>query len=515
MSYKIRRREKRLRKRVLPLLAMFLMLVFMPASVAAHTEAVPFKTDLIAGGGSEASAIDVGDILVWNDGNYLYVKYVTDGCWIILETHLQVADSSDGIPQTKKNNPIPGHFEYSSMFDFEDEITEWLYEIPLEWDFDDNLYIAAHAVVVKICDPLVIRDTSEPGIAVYGPMATYYGLDDSAWGSQSPAVATWVHGSWPSLVDATWISTAYYVENPVDDSWRKFHSEVELPEKGYYLTGSVVTATSDNAEEVYFNGVMVGSDGEVQGPFVDDHEWATFVDYPVEPVPGINHLDFIVRNYYLASGSQTSNPTGLIYKACFNCYQEETAWGAGTTFNEKNWATYFQYTVQDHVCAVVLQPVDNSQTIIAQTLLSDLGGLDLPDQVYIKVTYPISGGHAYFPNLYIDIDGEPPVEYIFEGWCVDTENVIYQNTWYQVNVYTCGEDLTGVVDKPENKGLVDYILSQDYVGKTSLCGGTFTYGDVQRAIWTVIDDDLSTSGIGPWSQCRVDEILSNAGWEFP
>ncbi|MFW9770209.1 MAG: hypothetical protein ACFFF9_14050 [Candidatus Thorarchaeota archaeon] len=501
-----------MRKRVLPLLAMFLMLVLMPATVAAHTEAAPFKTDMIAGGGSEASAIDVGDILVWNDGDYLYVKYVTDGCWIILETHLQVSESLDGIPQTKKNNPIPGHFEYSSMFDFEDGKTEWLYTIPLEWEYDTDLFIAAHAVVVKISDPVTICDTSQPGIDVYGPSESYYVLDDSAWGSPSPAVAAWVHGSWPLLPDATWISTSEYVEDPVYDSWRKFHSEIELPEKGYYLTGSVVTATSDNAEEVYFNGIMVGSDGEVQGPFEDDYEWATIVDYPVEPVPGMNHLDFIVRNYYQASGTTASNPTGLVYKACFNCYQEETAWGAGTTFNDKNWATYFHYIVQDYICAVVLQPVDGNQIVIAQTLLSDLGGLDLSGQVFIKVTYPIAGGNAYFPTLYIDVNGDEISDYTFEGWCVDTGHVIYQNTWYEVNVYTCGDDLTGVVDMPENKHLVDYILSQDYVGKPSECDGDFTYGDVQRAIWTVIDDTLSTSGLGSWSQCRVDEILTDVGW---
>ena len=58
------KRKKRLRKRVIPLLAMFLMLVLMPVNVAAHTADDPFKTDLIAGGGNDASAVVVGDISV-------------------------------------------------------------------------------------------------------------------------------------------------------------------------------------------------------------------------------------------------------------------------------------------------------------------------------------------------------------------------------------------------------------------------------------------------------------------
>lgn len=320
--------------------------------VVSHTQDEPYEIELIAGGGNPNSEITVGKVKVWNDNDYLYVKYETDQCWIILETHLHVADSPDGIPQTKKFNPIPGHFEYSSTELFEVGVQEKLFTIPLpeEWKSNGELFIAAHAVVVEICNPIEICAYSEAGVDVFGPKEQYYALDDPTWGISKPAVETSVHPSWPSAgdlhPDAKWISTAYYVENPVDDSWRKFHSEIELPEKGYYLTGSIVLATADNAEEVYFNDVLVGSDGEVQGPFDDDYEWSTIVGYPVEPIPGVNNLDFIVRNYYQAGGVPESNPSGLVYAACFEAYQEETAWGAGSRFNDKNWATYFNYELQ-------------------------------------------------------------------------------------------------------------------------------------------------------------------------
>ena len=129
-------------KRITLVVTIFLLIAFMPMPAIAHTADEPFITDLIAGGGNKKSAMDAGDVLVWNDGDYLYVKFTTEGCWTIVETHLHVAMSLDGIPQTKKDNPIPGQFEYSS--------SEVLYVIlmPEEWKFDFELYIAAHAVVV-------------------------------------------------------------------------------------------------------------------------------------------------------------------------------------------------------------------------------------------------------------------------------------------------------------------------------------------------------------------------------
>jgi hypothetical protein len=330
------------------LIAASLMLALVPAAAFAHTEDDPFVTNLIAGGGNEKSAMDVGQVEVWNDADYLYVKYVVDvEGWCLTETHLHVATSPEVIPQ-KNGNPIPGKFEDSSEYALDPcEQGPDPYMIPLDgWDVGTELYIAAHAVVVDTSSMMMEPAVSEPGVDVYGPMDQYYVLNDTNWTGPNPAVATWVHGSWPSIAGATWISTAYYTEDPVNDSWRWFHDEITLPEKGYYISGSVVLATSDNAEEAYHNETMIGSDGEVQGPFIDNLECGTIVEYPFNPQPGVNTLDFIVRNYYQAGGSATSNPTGLIYKASATYYPEETAWGFGPGFPGKNWATYFTYTVQ-------------------------------------------------------------------------------------------------------------------------------------------------------------------------
>ena len=336
-----------MRKLVAVLIALTLALGVLPGVAFAHRASDPYSTDLIAGGGNPKSAIDAGDVLVWNDADTLYVKYVTEGDWCLAETLLAVGDELSDIPQTRKGSPIPGQFPYSEQHDC---VTEYTYEIPLEWDFDAELFIAAHAVVIQ---------------------------------------------------------TDY--------------------------DGNVVA--------------------------------------------------------------------------------EETGWGAGPEFPWKDWATYFNYTVQNEVCGTVLAPIDGQQVVIAQTLYSDLGDLNISGTVWIMVKYPVPGGSAYFPKIYIDVDKDGEWDYIYEAWCVDTQNTINQNTTYEARVYNCGDDLTGVVDNPDNKPIVDYILSQDYVGKESGCDGTsYTYGDVQRAIWTVIDDGNSTAGLGSYSPCRVDEILDDAGY---
>jgi len=66
----------------------------------------------------------------------------------MLESHLHVAaslDGIDGIPQAN-GNPIPGQFDYGE--DHGPRVTEYTYEIPWDRDRDNmELYIVAHAVV--------------------------------------------------------------------------------------------------------------------------------------------------------------------------------------------------------------------------------------------------------------------------------------------------------------------------------------------------------------------------------
>ena len=83
----------------------------------------------------------------------------------------------------------------------------------------------------------------------------------------------------------------------------------------------------------------------------------------------------------------------------------------------------------------------------------------------------------------------------------------------------------GLVDKPYNLDLVNWLLNQSFVGEqsydTALGGdagnnglgeylGAFTYGDVQKAIWTLIENSTSDNGIGTWSPDRANELVAAA-----
>jgi parallel beta-helix repeat protein len=97
----------------------------------------------------------VGEVLVWDDGEELCVKYqlnqdILDEDWLITKTHLAVAISKDGIPHNKKGIVQPGQFPYG-----DDDLAgrEYYQEcIPfteLEVNGDDTIFIAAHAIIEK------------------------------------------------------------------------------------------------------------------------------------------------------------------------------------------------------------------------------------------------------------------------------------------------------------------------------------------------------------------------------
>lgn len=132
----------------------------------------------------------------------------------------------------------------------------------------------------------------------------------------------------------------------------------------------------------------------------------------------------------------------------------------------------------------------------------------LPIEECIMVQYPTNGGTSYYQTT---IYGSTFLAGTHEGWCIDTDHMIPQNTNFNVNVFSTYEPLEPfIVEFPENLDMVNWIANQGFTGQTSQCGGVFTYGDVQRAIWTLVEDNLSTAGIGSWSQCRVDEIVQLA-----
>ena len=132
--------------------------------------------------------------------------------------------------------------------------------------------------------------------------------------------------------------------------------------------------------------------------------------------------------------------------------------------------------------------------------------LDVPDTVTMTSTRP---GGSYWVTTVTDggiLDGTYP------AWCVDTDRTMAPGATYTADVYSTYDFIAGgFVEHPENLDQVNWVINQDFVGQASTgCSGSYTMGDVQRAIWTLVEDNLSTAGLGAWSQCRVNEILAGA-----
>lgn len=129
--------------------------------------------------------IDAGTVTVANDENYLYVTFTTANGWLLSETHLHVAASLEGIPQTNKGNPKIGNFAYQTTHN--PYATEFTYtiakaDLPLD-ENNSTLVIAAHAAVVMV-------DGDGNVIA-----------SETGWGDGEPFVE---RGSWAMYFQYTW-----------------------------------------------------------------------------------------------------------------------------------------------------------------------------------------------------------------------------------------------------------------------------------------------------------------------
>jgi len=102
----------------------------------------------------------------------------------------------------------------------------------------------------------------------------------------------------------------------------------------------------------------------------------------------------------------------------------------------------------------------------------------------------------------------------YGAWCVDIDRSLSGDECFEANVYSSYEELpAGIFENPDNFDLVNWILNQDLIGTASQEGGTYTFGDVQWAIWELIDDEncIACTFLGDdWSEEKGQEIVDLA-----
>lgn len=122
----------------------------------------------------------------------------------------------------------------------------------------------------------------------------------------------------------------------------------------------------------------------------------------------------------------------------------------------------------------------------------------------------LQGEKSYFK---INIQNSLLLEGSYPGWCADWDKTIEDNVPYTYKYYSSySEEIPeGLIDHPENLDMMNWIINKDFAGKDAGNGlGIFTSGDVQLAIWTLLDDNFDGSSVGPFSQERVDRIVNKA-----
>ena len=285
--------------------------------------------------------IEVGTVTVASDTTEVCVTYQLDGYalsdgWLINETHLYVG-TDDSFPLTPAKgqlgqpyyaNPVPGKFPYGEDFDPGVEMAKHCIDLDdLGVESGDSLFVAAHASIAGY-----IADSGN----VYGVSDTTTTLIPGG----GFAFEAYVHPAWntnltePLYDTATWIWSAFYAEDPVNGGTATFEKTFSLPGAP---TGGTLSIAADNEFVAYLNDQELGSyNGGWQN--VQSFDMSSYL------VEGDNTFKFVVTNWPQANGTVYSNPAGLIFKfdADWADVQAESAWAAGSRFNEKgNWGTWF------------------------------------------------------------------------------------------------------------------------------------------------------------------------------
>jgi hypothetical protein len=138
-------------------------------------------------------------------------------------------------------------------------------------------------------------------------------IGSSGWYSPSQA---------PFGSGATWISSAATTEGGIEDQWRLFKIDFDIPE-GSKINSAQLWYTADNTVAVYLNDAEISSTGSVYADAPSPQPYLFLNSYSVNfnPRVGSNTLKFVVRNW---NGDVTYNPTGLLYKGIIEYETSET-----------------------------------------------------------------------------------------------------------------------------------------------------------------------------------------------
>jgi len=365
---------------------------------------------------------DVGTVTVSDDGTNLTVIYNTTGNWVMTETHLAVADSLAGIPQTQKGNPIPGKFPYSAEHD--PAVNFYSYEIPLDsWGPCPKLFIAAHAKVVRPiegCWETVwqIGDVETPTCG--GDLTNY--ANEFNWKKEMDLSGSYILpvgdceqgpglNSNKPLFTTPFIVGTSFDEFPYNSNYKKsYAADFDVEWNGSLPFGGSLTISWSPPNAQTYTKVISGSGIPspeiitVLGYQAAGSGW--YMDlYPlvsnsveIDPLPDGLHT----INLEQTEGGGTFWDWVLLEKPC---EQEETAWADGVRFVDRgNWGMYFEYVTVEPYSFADTQPVSDGTVGDLVTTVAEDGDwmvwtFDFPVEVF-------TGNGNLSVGLIVALDGE-------------------------------------------------------------------------------------------------------------
>jgi len=360
-----------------------------------------FAADMIADGGDEK--IDVGDVEVVLNGDYVEVTFTTVDGWVINETHVQVFFKENGNLigiRLKNGNPAPGKFDFkhedlggviSDVYDDEISLSEVAEDAGLGPGTYD-VYVAAHASVEKPMSMSVVSGDGQTMVTrrragnVVGfttvnapavladepnPYPTVLELGNADSGDLVPtsvwdlniSLALWGSG-------ADWIWESARVLDPLYGTVITLERIFDI---GVEPTSANLLITCDNGYDVSLNGSSVGSANVANGlvdwqysdltqSYVNTSGWQGDESYDISSLlqAGENTLTIDAGNESFTDDTSPAtvfyNPGACIFALDIGYIREETAWGGTNTdgllseqFPGKNWAIYFDSDIDYEV----------------------------------------------------------------------------------------------------------------------------------------------------------------------
>lgn len=137
--------------------------------------------------------------------------------------------------------------------------------------------------------------------------------------------------------------------------------------------------------------------------------------------------------------------------------------------------------------------------------------LSLPDTVNLVILNARTGSPSYLDPAFVMNGGNLNGNYM--GWCVDRSHNIAPCIMFNAKVYSSYESIpAGVIYNPSNLKKVNWILNNIKAGQMAPDGTVYTYGDIQKAIWSLVAISDVSNSVGKWSQAHVNMIVSAANY---